>query len=457
MSTISQESYTLGNSFKRKKYLRYDGGGPIDPNTASAVVGSGGSSKGAGFSNAMSLAPMATGILDSFDSGNEFGRQSTGVSIGKGALTGAEAGMAFGPIGAGVGALVGGVTSWIGSNKAKKAEEDFKNRQKVRQKQTDANFMQSRLGADPSLYQGNMKAEYFETGGSLSNKFKQFVEGGPVLRNVAESTGNKIQEKIISPTYKRQDTIKGITKEEFDKIPHPDTRSFFSDSRAKERGKQFSNAVSKITAVTSYVPHPLVKYPSMILNSTLGGFDAYDSYKDGDNVGAIMNIAGAIPLEPKTLGLGSGNIKSKIKEGLLNTYSTNSTAMDLTDNYGRDKKENGGSLSSKFLNNTKAEGGSVNQQSSDGVEFNGNSHNEGGIKLPQIGVEVEGKETAKDDYVFSDKLGFAKLHKPIMNAKGKIESKPYTLERKNAINLLNEQEDKLKFAQEFVKSRLNIQ
>ena len=278
---MNTESYTLGNSFKRKKYLRYDGGGAIDPNTANAVVGSSSQgTKGAGFSNAMSLAPMATGILDAFDGGNEFGRQSTGVSTAKGALAGAQAGMALGPIGAGVGALVGGAVSFFGSKSAEKAEKAYNFQRDARKKQTDANYMQSKLCADPSLYQGNLKAQYFETGGTLS-----------------------------------------------------------------------------------------------------------------------------------------GN----------------------------------------YLANQKALGGNVNQQSSDGVEFNGQSHNEGGIKLPNVGAEVEGGETAKGDYVFSDVLGFAKLHKPIMTAKGKIESKPYTIERKNSINLLNQQEEKLKTLQEQFKQQLNLQ
>ena len=58
--------------------------------------------------------------------------------------------------------------------------------------------------------------------------------------------------------------------------------------------------------------------------------------------------------------------------------------------------------------------------------------------------------------MFSDALGFAQLHKPIMKAKGKIEAKPYTKERANSIRLLEEKENQLKLAQEFFKTMYGI-
>lgn len=260
---IQQQSYTLSNSFRRKKYLKYDEGGGIDQETVSALMGT--------------IAAQANGALDAFDQGNEFGRQSTGITTAKGALSGASTGMMFGPIGAGVGAIVGGISSLIGGNKAKKAEERLKRDRDIRQKQTEANYMAAQLGANPELYQGRRDAQYFETGGQLT---------------------------------------------------------------------------------------------------------------------------------------------------------------------------------SKFLANQYAIGGTVAPKSSDGTIINGNSHNNGGVKLPQMGIEVEGDETTKGDYVFSDKLGFAAIHKPIMVAKGKIESKPYTQERANSIKLLNEREDRLKATQEYLKQQL---
>lgn len=252
---IQQQSYALSNSFRRKKYLKYE--------TGSALMGT--------------IAAQANGALDAFDQGNEFGRQSTGITTAKGALSGAATGMMFGPIGAGVGAIVGGISGLIGGIKAKKAEESLKRDRDIRQKQTEANYMAAQLGANPELYQGRRDAQYFETGGQLT---------------------------------------------------------------------------------------------------------------------------------------------------------------------------------SKFLANQYAIGGTVVPKSSDGTIINGNSHNNGGVKLPQMGIEVEGDETTKGDYVFSDKLGFAAIHKPIMVSKGKIESKPYTQERANSIKLLNEREDRLKATQEYLRQQL---
>jgi hypothetical protein len=118
--------------------------------------------------------------------------------------------------------------------------------------------------------------------------------------------------------------------------------------------------------------------------------------------------------------------------------------------------ENGGPMATNFIASQKAYGGSMDQQSSDGTIANGQTHEEGGIKMPGINAEVEDGETTKDNYVFSKQLGFADLHKPIMKAKGNIEKKPFTPERANAIKLLSGREDRLKLAQEFAKSQMGM-
>lgn len=93
--------------------------------------------------------------------------------------------------------------------------------------------------------------------------------------------------------------------------------------------------------------------------------------------------------------------------------------------------------------------------SSNSVEANGPSHERGGIDLPSYNSEVEGKETIADDYVFSHRLGFAQIHKPIAKAKGKIEGKAPTQERLNALNRLQGAEQRLKQRQELVKQILH--
>lgn len=115
--------------------------------------------------------------------------------------------------------------------------------------------------------------------------------------------------------------------------------------------------------------------------------------------------------------------------------------------------KNGGNLPTKegsLLDNFK-------RTSSSTAEVHGPSHEQGGVLVPGMNAEVEGGETLAGDYVFSDELGFAKLHKPIALAKGKIEKKPATRERLNTLKLLNEKENNLKLMQEYVKSKNNLQ
>lgn len=116
-----------------------------------------------------------------------------------------------------------------------------------------------------------------------------------------------------------------------------------------------------------------------------------------------------------------------------------------------DYAANGGRISRKYRT-----GGTLVQKSSDGVEVQGPSHAQGGVKVPGTRAEVEGGETIKDDYVFSKDLGFADMHKPLMTAKGKIEKKPATPDRINAIKMITRQENMLKASQEAFKKQNNI-
>lgn len=118
-------------------------------------------------------------------------------------------------------------------------------------------------------------------------------------------------------------------------------------------------------------------------------------------------------------------------------------------------KAMGGKLASAY-NNTKAIGGTITPQSSDGALVQGQAHSKGGVKLPAKGAELEGGETMKDDYVFSKELGFADIHKPLLKSKGIIEQKPATPERINALKLIERKENELILAQEYFKKQHKI-
>ncbi|MBI2283312.1 MAG: hypothetical protein HYU71_06365 [Bacteroidetes bacterium] len=100
--------------------------------------------------------------------------------------------------------------------------------------------------------------------------------------------------------------------------------------------------------------------------------------------------------------------------------------------------------------------GSATPLSSTAIQFNGPSHENGGIQIPGKNAEVEGGETSTGDYVFSERLGFAQLHKPIARAIGKLEQKPASPERINSLKLLKGEEGKLKVLQEYTKQRLGL-
>ena len=112
--------------------------------------------------------------------------------------------------------------------------------------------------------------------------------------------------------------------------------------------------------------------------------------------------------------------------------------------------ENGGPLQQGLEKNNQLE--PLNHQA---VEVQGPSHEQGGVQIP--GAEVEGGETISKGFVFSEELGFSKLHKPIAKAIGKIEAKPLTAMRKRTLKALEKNEQELAIAQETFKSQLGIQ
>jgi hypothetical protein len=105
-----------------------------------------------------------------------------------------------------------------------------------------------------------------------------------------------------------------------------------------------------------------------------------------------------------------------------------------------------------MLSKVHASGGTLAPLSSRHTEVQGPSHAQGGVNLPAYNAEVEGGETTSGSMIFSKDLGFAQLHKPIAKAIGKIEVKPATTERLNALKRLQAREQELFQLQEQLKS-----
>lgn len=101
---------------------------------------------------------------------------------------------------------------------------------------------------------------------------------------------------------------------------------------------------------------------------------------------------------------------------------------------------------------TKVENGSMTPLSNDSVAINGPSHAQGGVQLPDSQAEVEGGETMKGNFVFSDKLGFAQEHKRLASAIGRVQSKGVmSPDRVNAIRRMQDREKSLALSQEYMK------
>lgn len=103
-----------------------------------------------------------------------------------------------------------------------------------------------------------------------------------------------------------------------------------------------------------------------------------------------------------------------------------------------------------------ANGGSLKPLHSTAAEIKGPSHAGGGVKFPDLGVELEGGETVSEGFVFSKKLGFADQHLPIAKAIGKTEKLPDSPTSRRTLTALKGQEDRLKMKQEQTKQQLGI-
>jgi hypothetical protein len=125
-------------------------------------------------------------------------------------------------------------------------------------------------------------------------------------------------------------------------------------------------------------------------------------------------------------------------------------------NQGAEYYANGGALSKNYLSSMYAVGGTMEPMSSESVQVLGRSHEQGGVQLPGQNAELEGNETMHNDFVYSDRLGFAQEHKKVAKAIGKIEDKVATPDRVNALQRLEERQENLKLSQEYFKQMMGI-
>jgi hypothetical protein len=205
------------------------------------------------------------------------------------------------------------------------------------------------------------------------------------------------------------------------------------------------------------VPNPAIAGASYLASVPLTIADMFEAASKNDYKDVLLNATGLVPYL-KT-GMKSAKLASNISKwnAAVNVADITEDVVTLRKELkGKEpKKANGGRLADGFYG--KAVGGSLKPLSSETVEVKGPSHENGGVRLPSVGAEVEGNETIKSDFVFSDKLGFADAHRPIAKTIGKLEKSNLGKGTQAAITRLRGQEEKLKLAQEYFKQQNGIQ
>lgn len=271
------QPYALANTFKRKKYLKYGLGSYLDPKLDPSITGA--------------AATMGSGIIDTLDEGNQYGRQHIGSSAAKGALTGAAAGSIIPGIGTVVGGLIGGTIGLIKGIKAKHAEGIATNSMEVRRKQAENNYMSAKIAADPSLYQGYKDSEYFANGGNMG--------GVPAPTELSHSQLKLFKQwKAKLPKnlqYEGDYDLKGFYKENpnfiaaegqhmTDKFKLPNHPTFSNESRYYDQTVPGAGGYWKDD---SYVPNPKIGAP--IPKMMAGGGQMDDLPLDQPTIGGELN------------------------------------------------------------------------------------------------------------------------------------------------------------------------
>lgn len=357
------------------------------------------------FSGAAStVAGIGNGILDAFDSPNEYGHQAVGTTAAKSALSFGAAGASVGgPVGAGIGAALGLGVGLFNGIKAKRQETGMRAQKFTTMQTNEMNRSSAAIASDPNLITGYKNAQMFAGGGQLPT----------ATASAASALGNPSSDRNM-------DTI-------------PDYLYYI---KAMQSGN--SDAANQMIGHLNGIRTPQTIANLQFLGKSLKTSNVYDIAKR--NVGTETDPQ--MKLLYNQLNQNPGLVDSM-------NYGLQKPAGDMA------VKAAGGTIKAP-LAQAYMNGGNAKSLSSDTTELQGNSHAEGGIEIPQVGAEVEGGETTADNFVFSKQLGFAQLHKPIAKAKGIIEKKPQTAERVNAMKLLNKQENKLALSQEYLKQRMGI-
>ncbi len=120
------------------------------------------------------VAATAGSVLDAMDSGNSYGRQTIGTTVGKSALSLGATGLSIaGPVGGLVGVGVGAVIGAIQGSKAKREERLLRKRQDQQNKDLAMSSTLAMRRSNPEMF-GNENVSYYKFGGKLATGGRVF-------------------------------------------------------------------------------------------------------------------------------------------------------------------------------------------------------------------------------------------------------------------------------------------
>lgn len=390
--------------YKRKKIVKYDGGGGL-PNGAGQLLGATG----------------AVGNMLANQPYNENGSINDGRIIAgdalSGAASGAGMGMAFGPLGGAIGGALGlgyglykGITgsqnlmNQRDSNiKQQQSEKDARNKMIAEQEATykaqqQDNWNKSYYAANPDLVSGGQTGSLYAYGGELT-------DNPPSKYQFQHGAFAKQSSKDLDNVWNSDPNNKGKNY------------NYYSDSTTVN-GKPYYNYYlydpnsqsSQRPAVTNNSnPNP---YPQVVDPTKQVGYNGMlapvtEQYGSG----------GSIHIKPQNKGKFTAYKKRTGKTTEEALHSSNAHVRQMA-NFARN--------ASKWHH---ADGGELDKLASDVTLANGPSHEQGGITLASQGTpyaEIEGGEVLNHERVFSDRNGidgktYAEHAEKLGKDKGKLE------------------------------------
>lgn len=412
-----------------------EGGGPYADNPTGPVGNSMPWTKGIS-----GAAGFGAATVDAFAPTDAYGVRSNGAAGASGALKGAASGAAvgsvFGPegtiIGAGAGLVVGGVEGILGNKKANIAKTNAINKMTAAQINTEEAGANARVAGNPSLKYGNQGASYYRFGGVMKgngptpprmNKPMAAVQAKPrLMPNITEAP-NRQMSKLGNGG-----------------IPSiPGTRSALSYNSTR-------------------LFRPLKSYKAQVASMAEGGNipGEYTTYTNGGRLNSSLHQHRQSIAQPKIRGQKNAVTAPPVNPQPPMPQTQRQPPMPPQGLAPGQVQQMQQMMAQGNGLRTQAMGGKMEPMSSQDTKFNGASHAEGGIKMPQKGVEVEGGETANKDFVFSKKLGYAQKHEKIARQMGKAEKRPDSPLNRATTTALQRKTELLKGQQEAHKASMGM-